>query len=973
MFSEATFEQMVCDTLSKNGWKYIPADQLPRQHSDVLVEPMVKDALIRLNPCIAEDPSRADEVIYKLRALILSVQANNLVAQNEAFKKLVFENNTFPFGENGRAVPITFFGSLTAEEIAKNEYVVTNQWVYPKAEGGKRLDIVLLINGFPIAIGELKTPVRDAISWMDGAGDILAYEKSIPQMFVTNVFNFASEGKCYRYSSINAPLTVWGPWHTDDHRGEGTLADVQTSMKDMIKPEIIMDIFRFFTLFATDKKYRKYKIICRYQQFEGANAIVNRVRAGYPKQGLIWHFQGSGKSLLMVFAAQKLRMIPELKNPTVVIVDDRIDLETQITATFNASDIPSLAKASSKEELIDFFKSDMRKILITTIFKFGEVEGCLNERDNIILMVDEAHRTQEGNLGEKMRTALPNAFFFGLTGTPINKLDKNTFRTFGAEQDKSGYMSRYSFADSIRDGATLPLNFEPVPVELHVNQEVVDAEFDRLAAQAGLTAQEKSDVARRIRMEAIMKSPDRIQKVCEHIVNHFLTKVDPNGFKGQVVCYDRESCVLYKKAIDKLLGDDHYTTIVMDTNNDKEDKYKEWRRDRDEEGKLLDRFRDPNDPLKLVIVTAKLLTGFDAPILQVMYLDKPMKDHTLLQAICRVNRVYGQDKSNGLIVDYIGIFDDVAKALNFDESTIQKVITNIEEVKKVFPNLMEKCLAHFPNVDRSDDGWEGLMAAQECLPTNKEKDEFGADYRVVNRAYNALSPDPFLHQYLHDYRWLSKVYESVKPVDTRGPLIWASVGAKTMELVHENISVSDVEETAPEDILELDAELIDDFIAGKDGAKKKAKKIEIDLVARILVHGKDPRFIKLGERLEELREKHEQGLITSIEFLKRLLELAKEAVQAEKEVVPVAEVDKGKAALTELFNGVRCNNTPVIVERIVKDIDDIVRIVRFDGWQTTVAGKREVKRALRSVVSVKYKIKDKELFDKAYGYIEQYY
>ena len=973
MFSEATFEQMVCDTLSKNGWKYIPADQLPRQHSDVLVEPMVKDALIRLNPCIAEDPSRADEVIYKLRALILSVQANNLVAQNEAFKKLVFENNTFPFGENGRAIPITFFGSLTAEEIAKNEYVVTNQWVYPKAEGGKRLDIVLLINGFPIAIGELKTPVRDAISWMDGAGDILAYEKSIPQMFVTNVFNFASEGKCYRYSSINAPLTVWGPWHTDDHRGEGTLADVQTSMKDMIKPEIIMDIFRFFTLFATDKKYRKYKIICRYQQFEGANAIVNRVRAGYPKQGLIWHFQGSGKSLLMVFAAQKLRMIPELKNPTVVIVDDRIDLETQITATFNASDIPSLAKASSKEELIDFFKGDMRKILITTIFKFGEVDGCLNERHNIILMVDEAHRTQEGNLGEKMRTALPNAFFFGLTGTPINKLDKNTFRTFGAEEDKSGYMSRYSFADSIRDGATLPLNFEPVPVELHVNQEVVDAEFDRLAAQAGLTAQEKSDVARRIRMEAIMKSPDRIQKVCEHIVNHFLTKVDPNGFKGQVVCYDRESCVLYKKAIDKLLGDDHYTTIVMDTNNDKEDKYKEWRRDRDEEAKLLDRFRDSNDPLKLVIVTAKLLTGFDAPILQVMYLDKPMKDHTLLQAICRVNRVYGQDKSNGLIVDYIGIFDDVAKALNFDESTIQKVITNIEEVKKVFPNLMEKCLAYFPNVDRSDDGWEGLMAAQECLPTNKEKDEFGADYRVINRAYNALSPDPFLHQYLHDYRWLSKVYESVKPVDTRGPLIWASVGAKTMELVHENISVSDVAETAPEDILELDAELIDDFIAGKDGAKKKAKKIEIDLVARILVHGKDPRFIRLGERLEELREKHEQGLITSIEFLKRLLELAKEAVQAEKEVVPVAEVDKGKAALTELFNGVRCNNTPVIVERIVKDIDDIVRIVRFDGWQTTVAGKREVKRALRSVVSVKYKIKDKELFDKAYGYIEQYY
>ncbi len=973
MFDEAAFEQMVCDTLSHNGWKYISADKLPRHHSDVLVEPMVKDALIRLNPCIAEDPTRADEVIYKLRTLILSVQPHNLVAQNEEFKKLVFENNSFPFGENGRMVPVTFFGSLTPEEVSKNEYVVTNQWIYPKSDGGKRLDIVLLINGFPIAVGELKTPVRDAISWMDGAGDILAYEKSIPQMFVTNVFNFASEGKCYRYGSVNAPLTVWGPWHTEEHKSEGTLADVQNSLKDMIRPEIIMDIFRFFTLFATDKKFRKYKIICRYQQYEGANCIVNRVLNGAPKKGLIWHFQGSGKSLLMVFAAQKLRMMPELRSPTVAIVLDRIDLDTQMTATFNASEIPNLAKATDKQDLIDFFKQDQRKILITTIFKFGEVDGCLNQRDNIILMVDEAHRTQEGNLGEKMRTALPNAFFFGLTGTPINKLDKNTFRTFGAMEDRSGYMSRYSFADSIRDGATLPLHFEPVPVALHVDQDLVDREFDRLADQAGLTKQERSDVARRVRMEAIMKDEKRIQRVCEHIYNHFTSKVDPNGFKGQVVCYDRECCVLYKDALDKLFGDDHYTTIVMDTNNDKEDRYKPWRRDRDEEAKVLDRFRDPNDPLKLVIVTSKLLTGFDAPILQVMYLDKPMKDHTLLQAICRVNRVYGQTKTHGLIVDYIGIFDNVARALNFDDTTIKQVISNIEEIKDHFPALMEKCLDYFPMVDRTDEGWEGLLAAQECIPTDKEKDAFGADYRVVNRAYNALSPDPFLNPYLYDYKWLSKVYESVKPTDNRGALIWASVGAKTLELVHNTLEVDQVKEAEPENIVELSADLIDDFIAGKTGAQKKAKKIEIDLVARILAHKDDERFISLGQRLEDLREKHAQGLINSIEFLKHLLELAKEAAQAEKEVIPAVEIDKGKAALTELFNGIRNVNTPVIVERIVKDIDDIVRIVRFDGWQDTVTGKREVKRALRSVVSVKYKIKDKELFDKAYGYIQQYY
>ena len=622
--------------------------------------------------------------------------------------------------------------------------------MFPKEEGGKRLDIVLLINGFPVAIGELKTPVRNAITWLDAAGDISAYEKSIPQMFVTNVFNFASEGKCFRYGSLKMPINIWGPWHTSDKKTEGTLADVKRSIASIMKPEVVMDIFQFFTLFATDKKYRKYKIICRYQQFEGANLIVERVKAGYPKKGLIWHFQGSGKSLLMVFAAQKLRMMPELKNPTVVIVNDRIDLDTQITATFNASDIPNMTSASTKEELVNFFKGDMRKILITTIFKFGEVDRVLNQRDNIILMVDEAHRTQEGDLGEKMRLALPNAFFFGLTGTPINRADKNTFHTFGAVEDKAGYMSRYSFSDSIRDGATLPLHFEAVPVDLHINQEVVDAAFDEMTAS--LTKDEKSELARRVKLEAIMKSPERIQKVCEHIANHFKEKIEPNGFKGQVVCYDRECCLLYKQELDKLIGEEA-STIVMDTNNDKEDKYKEFRRDRDTEAKLLDYFREQDSPLKLVIVTSKLLTGFDAPILQVMYLDKPMKDHTLLQAICRTNRTYGTGKTHGLIVDYIGIFDDVAKALDFDEKSIQKVITNIEEVKKELPELMAKCLSYFHGVDRTIEGWEGLMAAQECLPTNKEKDAFGADFRVLNRAWDALSPDIFLTQYKVDYLW----------------------------------------------------------------------------------------------------------------------------------------------------------------------------------------------------------------------------
>ena len=969
MFNEDnTTEQMIINALSKNGWDYIPPEELDRDESDVMVESMVKAALVRLNPEIAEDESRADEIIYKLRTLFLSTNAQNLVTQNEAFKQLVFEKNSYPFGEDGKQVSIDLFGTEINGKLDQNQYVVTNQWVYPKKEGGKRLDIVLLVNGFPFVIGELKTPVRAAITWLDGAQDINKYEKSIPQMFVTNVFNFATEGKNYRYGSVCMPAAKWGPWHTTDDKSDGSLAAVQTSVKNMITHYKVMDLFQFFTLYATDSKYRKYKVIARYQQYEGANMIVDRVRKGYPKQGLIWHFQGSGKSYLMEFAAVKLRMLPDLKNPTVIIVDDRLDLESQITAQFHSSDVGNLESAGTREQLMTMLRQDIRKIIITTIFRFQEVTGELSQRDNIIVLVDECHRTQEGDLGIKMRTALPNAFFFGLTGTPINRTDKNTFATFGATEDRSGYMSKYSFSDSIRDHATLPLHFEPVPIDLRIDRSTMDLEFDVLTKDLGDA--EKAELSKNVNMKAIMYNDARIHKVCAHIAKHFKTKIRPNGYKAEVVVYDRPCCIKYKNELDKLLGPE-CSTIVMDTNDDKADEYKAYRRTKDEEAKVLDRFRDPQDPLEIVIVTRKLLTGFDAPILQAMYLDQPMKDHNLLQAICRTNRTYDEGKTYGLIVDYIGIFDNVAKALDFDEGSMKKVVSNIEEVKKQIPALLRKCLSYFMGVDRTVDGWEGLMAAQECLPNNDAKDKFAADYQVLNRAWNAVSPDPALVPLQIDYVWLSKVYESVKPTNGAGGLIWAALGAKTMEIVNANIDIGETHED--EEILSLDADLIDAFIEKHKGAKNAAKRVEIDLVEKIRQHTDDPKFVHLGDKLEKLREQHEQGLINSIEFLKMLLELAKEAAEAEKEVVPEEEVDKGKAALTELFNGVKNSATPIIVERIVTDIDDIVKIVRFDGWQNTTAGRQEVKKALRSVVWVKYKIKDKEVFDKAYNYIEQYY
>lgn len=984
MFNEEnTVEKMVLDTLCGSlsgitaadgtttyagkaaGWKFVPAEQLPRQHSDVFVESMLREALIRLNPEIKAQPERADEVLYRLRTLPLAVQSEGLVRANELFTEWMRGEKSMPFGERGEHTQVRL---IDFNNLTNNEFIITSQWVYPVKEGGRRFDVVLLVNGLPLVIGEAKTPVRPAVTWVDGASDIHnGYEKSVPQMFVPNVFSFATEGKCYRYGSIRMPIELWGPWHVPENKSEGTMADVQRAVKSMLKPEIVLDILQNFTIFATDKKHRRIKIICRYQQYEAANLMVDRVVSGSPKKGLIWHFQGSGKSLLMVFAAQKMRMHAKLQNPTVMIVVDRVDLDTQITSTFNAADIPNMIGAATRQELQTLLAQDIRKIIITTIHKFGEADGRLNDRSNIIVMVDEAHRTQEGDLGRKMREALPNAFLFGLTGTPINKRDRNTFWAFGADEDDTGYMSRYSFQDSIRDRATLPLHFEAVDIKLHINKEAIDEAFAQLTDE--LNEQDKDDLAKRAaKMAVLIKAPERVQAICSHIVGHYQEKVEPNGFKAQVVTFDRECCVLYKKALDDLIGPEA-SAIVMHTQGGKGDEYAAWKLSKDQEEKLLDRFRDPNDPLKLLIVTSKLLTGFDAPILQTMYLDKPMHDHNLLQAICRTNRLY-TGKTHGLIVDYLGIFDDVATALDFDEKAVQRVITNLDELKKDLPGQVAQCLAFFPGVDRTVGGYEGLMAAQDCLPNNDTRDRFAAAFSILSTVWEALSPDPSLSPYRNDYKWLTQVYESVKPPSGNGKLLWHALGAKTIELVHENVHIDTVRDDL--ETLVMDAEVLEEILSDLD-PKKKGKEVEIRLIARLRKHKGNPKFILLGERLEKIRERHEQGLLNSLDFLKELLMLAKDVVEAEQEVDPEDEQDKAKAALSELFAEAKSEDTPVVVERIVTDIDEIVRLVRFPGWQSTNAGEREVQKALRKVIYVKYKIKDQDLFDKAYGYIRQYY
>lgn len=1016
MFNEQTVtENGIIDrlkNLSGVKWIYCHGENLPRKVQDIFVDEWLKDALCSLNPAIGQQPDYADEVIHKLRGVLLEAPHSGLVRANENFQAWLLAEKTLPFGENGEHVTINL---IDFEQIENNHFVVAQQ-VHYVAAGEVFFDIVLYVNGIPLVVGEVKSATRPSVSWQDGAADFMGgkkhYWQHVQAFFVPNLLCFASEGKTFAYGAINARVKDWGPWHHTDQREDipATLASVLASAEGLLNPQTLLQLLTSFALFSThkagkDTPPKRIKLLPRYPQFEAAKQIVERVKKGYPKKGLIWHFQGSGKSLLMLYAAKMLCADNELKNPTVLIVVDRRDLDSQISETFGGADVKNLIKVQSCKKLGTHIEQDSRGILITTIFKFKDVEvdehnpDGLNNRDNIIVLVDEAHRTQEGGLGEKMRWALPNAHFYGLTGTPISGIERNTFKLFGAEDDPGRYMNRYSYKQSIRDGATNPVKFEPRLAELRVDREAINQEFEQLVKDNNLDEDEKTALSKRAGKLAVMlKAPKRMEAISADIAAHFTSHVQPKKMKAMVVVYDREACVQMYDLLGSKLGFDAIEVVmnvdqaqVKDENGKinkdwnrwhaelglpiKQTDFERWQKfDGDEQAQknLLETYKDPKQPLQLLIVTAKLLTGFDAPICYCMYLDKPLRDHTLLQAMCRTNRLYEADgvaKRMGLIIDYLGVFENLRTALAYNPEEIDGIVEGIEKFKELLPEHLKQCLAFFPNVDRTLEGFDGIMAAQECLPNNKKRDEFAAAFGVLAKLWSAINPDSFLTPYRQDYKWLAQIYESVRPVGQTGALVWAALGPETIKMIHEHTDIRRIRDDIDE--LIMDEHAI--FTLTEKEQEKRARRLEIDLMGRLRGSG-EPVFVELGERLEKLRRDYEAGVIKAIDWLKGLLQAAKDTVQAERETgEKVVTEEDNKQALTKLFLETRPETTPKLIGDVVEQIDKIVKATRFEGWQNSNSGPREIQKALMLTLAQFGLSKDKDLFEKAYAYIEEHY
>jgi type I restriction enzyme R subunit len=995
--NEATVQYGLAKHLEKFGWVYADDETLGRPVDGVFLADDLEAALVRLNPEIAENPARTGEVLARLRAVLLGVRNDGLVGSNEEFVQWMCGRRTVKYIGTEKDVQVRL---IDFDNPKSNILRITTEATFHAGREHRRYDIVLWVNGLPVVVGEMKTPVNANISWLNGATDIHnAYERKTPEFFVPNVLSFASEGREFHYGAVCQPPELWLNWSstTDEIMPPG-LPSVIRSAELLLNPEMVLDILRSFTLYSsrpTAAGALRMKVIPRYPQVEAVAAIIARCRDPKKRQGLVWHHQGSGKTFAMAYAAAKLRHQTDMDAPTIVVVLDRLELIQQTEAEFKSVGIQSLKTAESKEDLRRLLRDDARGVIITTIYRFAEA-GLLNERENIVVMVDEAHRTQEGRLGLDMRAALPNAKFIGLTGTPISTDDRNTWAMFGDSDDPEGALNHYSVERSIHDGATLPVHVETRLVNFHFSAEALQKAFDDLAEEENLTDEEKDKLAAKAsHISVVVRDKDRIEAICNDIVEHYRARIGPLGLKAQIVAYDRATCVAYYDAISKMLEPGEECTVVMTTSKDDPQEWERWNLEREEEATIKNRFRDINDPLKFVIVTAKLLTGFDAPIEGAMYLDKPLRAHTLFQAICRTNRRWtnpltGQQKLHGLVVDYVGLGKELAKALMTKSTSIPG--QNQEDVEVLLSELMAEVantVARFESVDRSALIFNQIHDAQQILDTLPKREEFAAQFMRCQGLFEFLWPDMKLRPIEEDYRFLAKVYSSIAPNKAADLLLWQKLGAKTMEIVHEHLTGVTIDGKQLEKVA-MDVGVIEAlkdltlFPADTKEPKKPLNALEVlqKLEERIQKRFGDDVSEKvwrsLAERLEMLRLSRISSAEESVDFLKRLLELAKDLLEAEKaddegRISEIKVLDPRKGALTQIFEECRPDGTPVVIETVVEQVDSLVSPVRGTGWQSSHPGDRTVRQELRLILRNSGLPPAGELFDRAYAYIRENY
>lgn len=815
--------------LTSLGYDYIDGDKLTAEYgerdslSEVILSKRMKSSLRKLNPWISND--NINKVIRKIERAE-SLGTGLLEINEKIYDYIVNLQLTVDQVIDGRKETKTVkLIEFDKDKIDDNEFLVARQFVVKGPQETIRPDIVIFINGMPIAVLECKSPFKDGDSnenvgkydgfqqlrrYMNGReGNIIeGSERLFYTNFITGILN--------KYTAFVGTISS-GYKHYVEWKDAYPLNNIEVKdyketpqnifLQGVFKRENLLDIMQNFIVYDVDKENsRKVKKVCRYQQFRAVQKCLKRLEEGktpLSKGGVVWHTQGSGKSLTMVFLARKIRSLKKLSDATIVVVTDRTDLDEQIFETFQntlSNTVP--VRAESIEDMKTLLRNSNAQIITTTIQKFqsdkeeSKIEGLFLEKEyeilstksNIIVMTDEAHRSQYKGTAANLRTALPNAAFIGFTGTPIDKEDKSTPRTFGS------YIDQYSIKDAVVDGATVKIVYEGRKPELHISGDNLEELFDQ--AFEDRTDEEKEAIKQKYaNKRTVVESEERIEEIAKDILTHYKEYIYPNGFKAQIVCVSRDACVKYYNALNKymkdIMGEELECKVIFSGANNDEPYLREHHTSKEEQKTILSNFKKKTSESKLcfIIVKDMLLTGFDAPIEQVMYLDRPLKEHTLLQAIARVNRTSGDTKKCGYVVDYYGVLDFLEEALAiFDKEELGSPMESMDGLYNEMLSYRENVMRMFTGINK--DSIDDLV---KVLEPEDKRAEFEVAYKKFLGAVESLMPGHVGTDILNDVKWLSYIRAAAKMrFNPEQKLDIRDCGEKVKQIISEHLSSSGV-------------------------------------------------------------------------------------------------------------------------------------------------------------------------------------
>ena len=862
MFSEEkTVEKPFAGYLEELGYVYLSPEalfQYRESDSGAVLDEVFLEHIQRINKCSEATAKRVLQRVKRFRdnkechqALQYGVQIDN--------------------EETGAVETICLIGHTRPEE---NHFAYTRQFTFV-GDAEVRPDIVVFINGIPVVVAEMKTATTSGVTYVDAIHQLQRYQEDAKKLFVYNCFTVASDYHQTRYATTGSEEEMYVQWADKKVVAACAGDEFKVSIQSLFERSRIIDLIAHFIIFE-EKDGKQVKKMARYQQYRATNKIIKRFAGRKEKRGLIWHTQGSGKSLTMVFAANKVKSIGALQNPKVVIVVDRVDLNRQMLEDFQQCGSEGVVQAESRKHLEEELRNDERKILITTIQKAGELRGVLNESDNVLVMVDEAHREDSGVCAMRLRAALPNAPFFGFTGTPIDKTERNTFREYRAEGER--YLDLYSIQNAIDDAVTVPISYELRMSKFHIEDERIDARVEDVTRD--LDEGTKKEVLRRTgKRGLIVNNEDRVREIANDIHRHFTEQVVPKGFKGQVVVSDRKAAVLYKEALDAAFGDTTSCEIIYSRGdaNERDEHLAKYEKTKEEQAEIVSRFKREGGKPQLLIVCDMLLTGFDAPVEQVMYLDKPLQGHLLLQAIARTNRVH-KHKQYGHIVDYYGIMNNlkVALAIFDDAREVEGLLVDIEELQKEYIEKVEYIAEDLlQGMDPQAGSDVDLAKIMKRFEDEGLREKFRNTYRRVISLYQTLPSDSFLLDSVGRVQWFTKIYAAVqrKYYQSADPLDLKNTIAQLRDCIRDEIQFLGIFHPTEKQKISDVATLIGSDMDEESRFREEARMTEAILDRQV---EKEPYLMKFSERLRKIIEAFESNQLTLQEAIRQKREVVDE-------------------------------------------------------------------------------------------------